>query len=417
MLELLAALTWYWGQPRLEALRFLLFPPDVGLQRYQERYLQALAQQGFPPSQQGIWVQSARQLLVNHQGDRPLSAASVTKIATSLTVLEKYPFDYQFLTRIGTTGTVANGVLGGDLVLIGGNNPLFVWEEAIALGNALNRLGIHQVQGNLVIVPPFMMNFYPEPETAAELFKLALDHHRWTPEIQAAYAEHLKGQPRPQVRITGATHFSGTIPASVTLRLEHRSLPLGEIVRQMNIYSNNEIAETLAKMAGGAATVAQVAARKANVPPSEIQLVNGSGLGEENRISPRAACGMLFALQAMLARQNRSLADVLPMAGRDRGTLETRQLPAATLVKTGSLWNVSALVGVLPTAKYGTVCFALLNGGDNLEGFRRAQDRYVQHLSQTLQTPPHLGAEFHSQATAPRLGDPRRIQVVRFNKP
>ncbi|HIK25468.1 MAG TPA: D-alanyl-D-alanine carboxypeptidase [Thermosynechococcus sp. M46_R2017_013] len=412
MLELLAMLVWYWGQPPLETLQLLLFPPQVALHQYRDRYLEALAQAGFSPHQQGIWVQTTQQLLVNHQGDRPLSAASVTKIATSLAVLDKYPFDYRFLTRIGTTGSIQKGVLKGDLVLIGGNDPLFVWEEAIAIGNALNRLGIRQVQGDLVIVPPLQMNFYPEPQTVAELFKLALDWRRWTPEIQAAYAQHLQGQPRPQVSIAGATRFQGTLPANVRIRLEHRSLPLGEIVRQMNIYSNNEIAETLAAMAGGAARVAQVAARKANVPPSEIQLINGSGLGEENRISPRAACGMLLALQEMLAQKNHSLADVLPMAGRDRGTLANRQLPVATLVKTGSLWNVSALVGVLPTAKHGTVCFALLNRGDNLEGFRRQQDRYVQHLSQTLQPSPQPGAEFQSTATASRLGEPQRIKVL-----
>lgn len=412
MLELLATLVWYWGQPRMEKLQLLLFPPEVALHQYRDRYLAALAQAGFSPHQQGIWVQSTQQLLVNHQGARPLSAASVTKIATSLAVLEKYPFDYRFLTRIGTTGSIQKGVLRGDLILIGGNDPLFVWEEAIAIGNALNHLGIRQVQGNLVIVPPLRMNFSPDPEMAAAQFKLALDHRRWTPEIEAAYTDHLKGQPRPQVKILGATRFQSTIPAQVTLRLEHRSLPLGEIVRQMNLYSNNEIAETLAAMAGGAAAVAQVAARKANVPPSEIQLINGSGLGEENRISPRAACGMLLALQEMLAQKNHSLADVLPMAGRDRGTLEHRQLPAATLAKTGSLWNVSALVGVLPTAKYGTVCFALLNRGDNLEGFRRQQDRYVQHLSQTLQPSPQAGAEFQSTATAFHLGDPQRIKVL-----
>ncbi|BAY52607.1 putative carboxypeptidase [Thermostichus vulcanus NIES-2134] len=412
MLELLAAVAGYWGPPPLEALKAVIFPYHAALHQYRDRYLQTLAQEGFPPSQQGIWIQSAQQLLVNHQGDRPLAAASVTKIATSLAVLDKYPFDHQFLTRIGTTGRLQNGVLRGDLVLIGGSDPLFVWEEAIALGNALNRLGIRQVQGNLVIVPPFMMNFYPEPQISAELFKLALDHRRWTPEIAAAYGQPLKEQPRPQVSIAGGTRLQSTIPANVTIRLEHRSLPLGEIVRQMNIYSNNGIAELLAEMAGGAATVAQVAARKANVPAAEIQLINGSGLGEENRISPRAACGMLFALQQELAAKNHSLADVLPMAGRDGGTVEHRQLPAGTLVKTGSLWNVSALVGVLPTAQYGTVCFALLNGGSNLEGFRRAQDRYVQHLSQTLQPSQLPGAEFHSPAGAPRFGDPQRIQVV-----
>ncbi|XFA72385.1 D-alanyl-D-alanine carboxypeptidase [Thermosynechococcaceae cyanobacterium Okahandja] len=412
MLDLLAALAWYSGGINIEQLHTWVFPRDVVLQRYSDRYLQGMAQQGFPATDQGVWVQTTDRLLIDHQGDRPLPAASVTKVATSLAVLDKYPPDHRFITRIGTTGTLRNGTLTGDLVVIGGNDPLFVWEEAMAIANALNRLGIRTVKGNLVIVPPFSMNFYPNPDTAAELFKLALNHPSWPAEAQAAYTEHLQGQPRPQLTISGTTRLQATPPANVTVRLEHRSLPLLEIVRQMNIYSNNEIADTLAELAGGAATVAQIAARNANVPAQEVQLINGSGLGVENRISPRAACGMLLALQQDLAAKNYSLADVLPMAGRDGGTLDDRQLPAGTLVKTGSLWNVSALVGVLPTAKHGTVCFALLNGGGNLWGFRAGQDRYVQHLSQTLQPGQQRGPEFQSHAPSPRFGDPQRIRVI-----
>lgn len=412
MLDLLAAIAWYVGGIDIAHLRALVFPREMVLQQYSDRYLQGIAQQGFPTTDQGIWVQTAHQLLVDHQGDRPLPAASVTKVATSLAVLEKYPPDYQFVTRIGTTGTLNNGTLNGDLVVSGGNDPMFIWEEAMAIANALNRLGIRTVKGNLVVVPPFRMNFYPNPETAADLFKIALDYRRWPAEAQEAYNRHLGSQPRPQLAISGATRLQATPPANLTLRLEHRSLPLLEIVRQMNIYSNNEIAEALAELVGGAPTVAQIAAAKAKVPTTEIQLINGSGLGVENRISPRAACGMLFSLQESLARKNHSLADVLPMAGRDGGTLDNRQLPAATLVKTGSLWNVSALVGVLPTAKYGTVCFALFNGGGNLEGFRQGQDRYVQHLSQTLQPSQERGAEFQGRTTFPQFGDPQRIRVL-----
>ncbi|WP_448515377.1 D-alanyl-D-alanine carboxypeptidase [Parathermosynechococcus lividus] len=412
MLDLLAIIAWYAGGVGVEHIRSVLFPTEVALQQYSDRYLQGIAQQGFPITDQGVWVQTAHQLLIDHQGDRPLPAASITKVATSLAVLANHPPDYQFVTRIGTTGTLSNGTLNGDLVVIGGNDPLFVWEEAMAIAQGLNRLGIRRINGNLVIVPPFSMNFYPEPSTAADLFKIALDHQRWPADAQAAYKAHLHGQPRPQLAIAGTTRIQASPPANVTLRLEHRSLPLLEIVRQMNIYSNNDIADTLAKLAGGAATVAQIAAAKAQVPPQEIQLINGSGLGVENRISPRAACGMLFSLQQELAAKNYSLADILPMAGRDGGTLENRQLPAATLIKTGSLWNVSALAGVLPTAKYGTVCFALFNGGGNLWGFRHGQDRYVQHLSQTLQPSQERGAEFQGHAVPPRFGDPQRIQVI-----
>jgi len=64
---------------------------------------------------------------------------------------------------------------------------------------------------------------------------------------------------------------------------------------EMNIYSNNEMAEMLAQ--SGERSPVQQQAPLPLVPQSEIQLVNGSGLGVENRISPRAVCAMFIAIQ------------------------------------------------------------------------------------------------------------------------
>ena len=68
----------------------------------------------------------------------------------------------------------------------------------------------------------------------------------------------------------------------------------------MNIYSNNELAQMLANSIGGAKAVSQQAASAAGVPLEEIQLINGSGLGVDNRISPRAVCAMLMAIDRKL---------------------------------------------------------------------------------------------------------------------
>jgi len=82
----------------------------------------------------------------------------------------------------------------------------------------------------------------------------------------------------------------------------------------MNIYSNNEMAEMLAPSLGSA-----VSSNFLPLPlgaQSEIQLVNGSGLGVANRISPRAVCAMFVAIQRELL-----LAEVadFPVAGRAAG--------------------------------------------------------------------------------------------------
>jgi len=76
MLDLLAIIAWYAGGVGVEHIRPVLFPTEVALQQYSDRYLQGIAQQGFPITDQGVWVQTAHHLLIDHQGDRPLPAAS-----------------------------------------------------------------------------------------------------------------------------------------------------------------------------------------------------------------------------------------------------------------------------------------------------------------------------------------------------
>jgi D-alanyl-D-alanine carboxypeptidase/D-alanyl-D-alanine-endopeptidase (penicillin-binding protein 4) len=134
--------------------------------------------------------------------------------------------------------------------------------------------------------------------------------------------------------------------------------------------------------------------------------VNGSGLGQENQFSARAVVGLLQAVQQVLRQQNLTLTDLFPVMGRDRGTVEKRKLPPATAVKTGTLWNTSALVGVLPTRKQGLVWFAIMNRGDDYtEGFRRSQDSFLQSLGKTWGLSTHQGTTY-------TFAEPQRYQTV-----
>ncbi len=121
--------------------------------------LKKLSAQGYPAQAQGIWIQSGNTLLANHQGTTPLSAASLTKVATSLAALQTFGVDHRFETLFATTGSIENGVVKGDLIVQGNDDPFFVWEEAIAVGNMLNQLGIKKVTGNLIIVGRFLINY------------------------------------------------------------------------------------------------------------------------------------------------------------------------------------------------------------------------------------------------------------------
>jgi D-alanyl-D-alanine carboxypeptidase/D-alanyl-D-alanine-endopeptidase (penicillin-binding protein 4) len=361
---------------------------DITTDALMQQYLKGLAGEGLSVEAQGIWLQSGPMMLSSNQGATPLPAASLTKIATTLVSLETWGVDHRFETVISTTGKVQQGVVYGDLVIQGGGDPLFVWEQAFSVGNALNKLGISKVTGNLVIVGNFQMNFEVMPNKAGELLKQSLNASTWSEDAIAQYQKLPPGTPRPQIEIAGTVQVlpAGSLPSTSLPQsqeiLRHKSLPLTQILKLMNVYSNNIISQTLADMAGGAAIVAQKAAALSGAAPQEILLANGSGLGVENRISPRAVCAMLAAVQRDLQAHNLTIADVFPIAGTDQGTIEDRPIPIAAVVKTGTLNDVSGLAGVMPTRDRGLIWFVIMNRGSDLDGLRAQQDQFLRGLTQ-----------------------------------
>ncbi len=398
------------GTPAAAPVLPLTPPPGLGdtaVQAQVQQYVDRLAGKGFAPASQGLWIQTDRELLGNHQGTKPLSAASLTKVATSLAVLQTFGVDHRFTTRLGATGPIQQGVLQGDLVVQGGEDPLLVWEEAIALGNQLNQLGIRQVTGNLVIVGPFYMNFESDPTQAGNFLKEGLNASAWGSEAMTQYQTLPAGTPRPQVAIQGTVQVTKTLPKTVQPLLTHASLPVAELLKKMNQYSNNLMADMMANAAGGAAMVQQKVVQATGLPAAEIILVNGSGLGEANRISPRMVCGMFRAIDRYLQAHQMTVGDLFTVIGRDEGILSERSLPPLAIIKSGSLDNVSALAGVLATQKHGTVWFAIQNGGpDNLEGFRTEQEAllktWVGQWGSTNPLPPGLAPTLARQHKTPQ---------------
>ncbi|NES22675.1 MAG: D-alanyl-D-alanine carboxypeptidase [Symploca sp. SIO3E6] len=356
--------------------------PESVTQQQIEQYINGLAAKGFAKENHGMWIQAGNRLLANHQGTIPLPAASLTKVATSLAALSTFGSEHQFITLISTNGSIQDGVLQGDLIIQGGEDPFFVWEEAIALGNLLNQLGIQQVTGNLVITDKFYMNFEFDPLKSGNLLKQGLNAQIWPSEAQTQYQTLPPDTPKPQVVIQGEVQVLPSTPGNLQPLIRHYSFPLVELLKKMNRYSNNKMAEMLAQAVGGAKVVAQKSAEASGVPPTEISLINGSGLGEANKISPRAVCGMFLAIERYLESDNLTVGDVFTIVGQDKGILDERQLPQLSVLKSGSLNNVSALAGALPTQQQGTVWFATMNVGQNLSGFRTAQEALLQELLQ-----------------------------------
>ena len=415
----LSLLAWRGGIPGLVVAEDLAFGginaanPDLPAEATVREYLKDLKDKNLINGNQGVWVQSGMLPLVSQQGTVLMPGASLTKIATSLASLETWGSDYQFETRFLGTGPIKNGVLQGDLVVSGGGDPLFVWEEAIAVGNALNQMGIDRVAGNLVVTGNFRMNYQSDPVAAGEILRQAIDSRSWPSDVQAMYSKMAPGTRKPKVTVIGSA-IAEKFVSSGRLLLKRRSLPLPEILKQMNVHSDNEIAQMLADNLGGAKIVQQQATWAAGVPEGELQLVNGSGLGVENRMSPRAACGMMQAIARNLQTTGLTIADLFPVSGRDKGTVEHRHIPRYAVVKTGSLDTVIALAGAIPTRDRGLVWFAIINRGTDWDSLRAQQDIFLQKLVQqwgTASTLP-LAITPHIDGARPALGAANRSDIL-----
>lgn len=383
-----------------------------------QNHVSAVTAAGMATPNQGVWIQTDSEILAEHQGETPLSAASLTKIATTLAALETWEPEHQFETLISASGPIQDGVLQGDLVIQGETDPLFVWEEAIVLANALKQVGIQRVTGELIVTPKFVMNFETDPQMAARLLQQGMNAVLWNEVAAEQYQTLPPTTPRPELVIEGGVRVLpvsqvAQLPATPLIR--HQSVPLVDMLRAMNTYSNNFMSDVIANEIGGAATVAKVAATQAGVPLEEIQLINGSGLGNENRISPRAVGAMLVAIQRSVALQQLNITDLFPVIGRDRGTLRGRNISTGAALKTGTLDDVSALAGVIPTRDRGLIWFSIINVGiGDLDFLHKQQDQLLQTLVQTWGSPAvsELRLSDRPSRDATQLGAASRNQIL-----
>jgi serine-type D-Ala-D-Ala carboxypeptidase/endopeptidase (penicillin-binding protein 4) len=405
----------------------LLNPPlvtDPQLQKSIDQYLTTLKAMGLNLEQQGIWLQTDSAQLVNHQAGIPLPAASLTKSITTLAALTTWGLEKRFDTNIAMTGSIQGETLVGDLIVQGAGDPLFVWEDAQALAHTLNKIGIQQVSGNLRVVGDFAMNYQRDPQKAGNLLKQGLSGATLAQSLSATQLKDvnvvqtqgtkLASLGKFQVKVAGAVLVTPSMPAEAQMIVRHRSLPLLDIIREMNIYSNNEIAQTLADGVGGHDQMIQIAATTAGFSPGEIKLINGSGLGVQNQIAPHAVSQTFRAIHRLARQQQLTVADLFPSAGKDhKGSMLDRKMPLGTTVKTGTLNEVSALTGALPTRDRGLVWFTIINRGTQIAQLRQQQDILLQtlltHWGQPADTP--WGITRHN-TTPPYLGDPNRNEVL-----
>jgi serine-type D-Ala-D-Ala carboxypeptidase/endopeptidase (penicillin-binding protein 4) len=113
----------------------------------------ALAQAGLPADALGaiaipqtFWARPWQ-----HRADVPMQPGSSMKLVTTIVALDRLGPNHRGRTTLHTTGAVVNGVLDGDLVLVGGGDMDFDFPALWQLLFELRQRGVHTVNGGLVL--------------------------------------------------------------------------------------------------------------------------------------------------------------------------------------------------------------------------------------------------------------------------
>jgi D-alanyl-D-alanine carboxypeptidase/D-alanyl-D-alanine-endopeptidase (penicillin-binding protein 4) len=320
------------------------------------------------------------------QGSTPLVPASLAKLLTAAVAVDVLGADSTLTTRVVTSTAPDDGVVDGDLWLVGGGDPVLatasyaarfrrqpqVHTELERLAQLVVDAGVREVRGGVMgdesrydadrypdswpqrwvdqdqsgplsalTVDDAWVTYPPNPDTRLPDEEPAAD-----PAVHAATVLTRLLVERG-VAVTGVPG-SGTAPVGSTELAAVASPPVRELVAEMLAESDNQTAELLTKEiglheAGSGTTVAGVGVILHRLGDDDIVLEDGSGLAPDDRLT----CD---AVQALLddVGPDSPVALGLPVAGRT-GTLDERFVgaPAAGRLraKTGTLNQVTALAG------------------------------------------------------------------------
>ena len=347
------------------------------------------------PGYSGIIVETVDGERVIESGSNlTYNPASNVKIATTYAVLKTFGPDYRFATSVWTDGSwdEPSGTIYGNLY-VSGRDPVFGFEHAVALAQELNRMGIKTVQGDLVVTDNFAMNYTTSAATSSRSLFATLDGAKRSAAANRVWNNFLVNSgrlaqtttPNPSITFSGSVYVQ-SMPSNAKLIFSHESAPMREIVKVMMCYSNNFLAERLGDLVGGPFAVARIVQQNTGTQPAEFYLQSSSGLGI-NRVSPASMMKLLRVLRNDLGRYRMSFADIMPVAGIDKGTLEGRFdsdfAEGSVVGKTGTLGNtdggVSALAGEMNT-RGGRLLFVIFNQRGSVSRFRSFQNLYISTI-------------------------------------
>ena len=338
-----------------------------------------------------VYDLAADSVIYSYGGQQTLRPASTMKLLTSVTALDLLGSRYDYRTSLYYQGRMADGVLEGDVWLVGGMDPLFDDTDLRIMAETLHRVGIDSISGRIMKDVTFK-----EDMLLGEGWCWDDDNPQLTPLLisrKDEFAERFKEELEKCSIIVNAPISAGRLPKDALLVCS-RSHPLSEVLVPMMKESDNLYAESMffqIAAATGQRPAKAVHARqavksllsKAGVRGIPYRIADGSGLSLYNYVTPELMVRLLR--YAYLKRDvMAALYPALPVAGVD-GTLKKRMTKGFAFenvhAKTGTLTGISSLAGYCRAANQHLLAFCIINQGimKNAEG-RNFQDKVCEAL-------------------------------------
>ena len=335
--------------------------------------------------------------LIAIRQDQVRIPASVEKLFVTAAALLRFGPDGQLQTRVVSEGTVdEDGVLRGDLVLVGGGDPALSEEGLDTLASGVLAAGIRRVEGGVVADDTAFdrrrgtprTGFRPDFDLGGRLGALVM-RRGFQPDPAAYVAERFSGRLRAAEVKVGRRARVGGAPGQQAAEITTLpSASMGLLARDTNVPSDNFIAEMLLKalgasFGGGGSTFAGAQVVRDTLDDFGVRprIVDGSGLSRANRATPRQVVRLLERMQAQeIAPTWTSSLAVTGRTGTVKRRMRGTRAAGRCTVKTGTIRSVSNLAGVCATVG-GPVAFAWLMNGVNVYGARRIQDQMTATLA------------------------------------
>ena len=408
--------------------------------------------------------------LLSYRANAYMNPASVMKLVTTYAGLELLGPSYTWNTPVYVDGTVANGVLAGNLIMQGRGDPKLVMERLWLLLRRVQGLGIRTITGDILLdrsafvisaqnpadfdgepLRPYnaspdallinyksvVMTFVPnlvagtvavgfEPPMAnlqvpaSVALAAGRDCGDYRAALQAdfsdpfrisfkgsypggcgekvwpvAYADPASYAERAVLGMwqemggrLGGRVREGRAPAGLKSAFEMTSPPLSDVVRDINKYSNNVMAQqvflTLSLQQGpgpgnneASRTLVRTWWRDRIGDADQPVMDNGSGLSRQERVTPQGLARMLQT--AYVSGVMPELMASLPIAGVDGTARRTasRSSQGWAHLKTGTLRDSTALAGYVHTPSGRRLVIVAIVNHPNAGAARPALDALV----------------------------------------